>query len=88
MAETSVKPSSRKSLGLALAAAGLIAAAGTIAVAQADKPGPSPLPGYTKDQCKKGGWQNFQNPDGSPMFKNQGDCVSFFATGGKNKPNG
>ena len=37
-----------------------------------------------KDQCKNGGWQNFT----SPSFKNQGDCVSFFATGGKNSANG
>ena len=37
-----------------------------------------------KDQCKNGGWQNFT----SPAFKNQGDCVSFFATGGKNLGNG
>jgi hypothetical protein len=36
-----------------------------------------------KDQCKKGGWQTF-----SGMFKNQGDCVSFFASGGKNPPSG
>ena len=34
------------------------------------------------DQCKNGGWQNFAG------FKNQGDCVSFVATGGKNPPNG
>jgi hypothetical protein len=33
-----------------------------------------------KDECKKGGWQTFDNP----TFKNQGDCVSFVATGGKN----
>jgi hypothetical protein len=32
-----------------------------------------------KDECKKGGWQTFDNP----TFKNQGDCVSFIATGGK-----
>jgi len=32
------------------------------------------------DQCKNGGWQNFAG------FKNQGDCVSFVATGGKNTP--
>ena len=32
-----------------------------------------------KDECKKGGWQIFDNPS----FKNQGDCVSFIATGGK-----
>jgi hypothetical protein len=34
----------------------------------------------SKDQCKNGGWKNF------PGFKNQGDCVSFVATGGKNPP--
>jgi hypothetical protein len=31
-----------------------------------------------KDQCKDASWQDFT----SPSFKNQGDCVSFFATGG------
>ena len=36
----------------------------------------------SKDQCKKGGWQTFG------VFKNQGDCVSFVATGGKNPPSG
>jgi hypothetical protein len=39
----------------------------------------SPLP-TSKDQCKNGGWRNFG------VFKNQGDCVSFVATGGKNPP--
>jgi hypothetical protein len=34
----------------------------------------------TKDQCKNGGWQSYG------IFKNQGDCVSFVATGGKNPP--
>ena len=37
-----------------------------------------------KDQCKNGGWQNFTDPP----FKNQGDCVSYVATGGKNGANG
>jgi hypothetical protein len=32
--------------------------------------------------CKDGGWQSFSSAPGP--FKNQGDCVSFFATGGKN----
>lgn len=32
------------------------------------------------DQCKSGGWQSFG------VFKNQGDCVSWLATGGKNPP--
>jgi hypothetical protein len=39
----------------------------------------------SKDQCKDGGWQSFINPG---TFKNQGDCVSFVATHGKNGPNG
>jgi hypothetical protein len=38
----------------------------------------------TAQACKNGGWQNFT----SPAFKNQGDCVSFFATGEKNPGNG
>jgi hypothetical protein len=33
-----------------------------------------------KDQCKDGGWKTFGT------FKNQGDCVSFVATGGTNPP--
>ena len=36
----------------------------------------------SKDQCKKGGWESFG------VFKNQGDCVSFVATRGKNRPSG
>jgi hypothetical protein len=31
----------------------------------------------SKAQCNNGGWRNF------PGFKNQGACVSFVATGGK-----
>lgn len=38
-----------------------------------------PLP-TTKEQCKNGGWQVFG------IFKNQGDCISFVATKGKNLP--
>ena len=37
----------------------------------------------SKDQCKNGGWQDFTSAPGP--FKNQGDCVSYVATGGKNK---
>src|SRR5262249_23553779 len=36
----------------------------------------------SKDQCKKDGWKTFG------VFKNQGDCVSFVATGGANPPSG
>lgn len=32
------------------------------------------------DQCKNGGWQSYG------IFKNQGDCVSYVATRGKNPP--
>jgi hypothetical protein len=32
-----------------------------------------------KDQCKDGGWTTSQDP----VFVNQGDCVSYFASGGK-----
>ncbi len=35
----------------------------------------------SKNQCMNGGWQNFGS-----TFKNQGDCVSFVASGGKNQP--
>ena len=38
-----------------------------------------PLP-TTKDQCKNGGWKAFG------IFKNQGECVSFVANGGKKGP--
>jgi hypothetical protein len=37
------------------------------------------LPGST-EQCKDGLWRDFG------LFKNQGDCVSFMATGGRNAP--
>ena len=40
-----------------------------------------PLP-TTNQQCKNGGWRSFGG------FKNQGDCVSFVATHGKNPPAG
>jgi hypothetical protein len=39
--------------------------------------------GAVQSQCKHGGWQSF-----GTVFKNQGDCVSFLATGGKNPPSG
>jgi hypothetical protein len=40
-----------------------------------------------KGECKGGGWQTFVNVNtGRPIFRNQGDCVSFLATGGGNPP--
>jgi hypothetical protein len=36
----------------------------------------------TKDECKNGGWEDFG------VFENQGDCVSFVSSVGKNTPGG
>jgi hypothetical protein len=47
----------------------------------------SPNTPASKDACKKDGWKTLQDGSGK-SFKNQGDCVSFVATGGKNKANG
>jgi hypothetical protein len=41
---------------------------------------PIPVAPSSKEQCEGGGWQNY------PQFKNQGDCVSFVTTNGKNEP--
>jgi hypothetical protein len=40
-----------------------------------------PSPNSTQ-QCKNSGWKSYR------VFKNQGDCVSFVATEGKNQPGG
>jgi hypothetical protein len=37
-------------------------------------------PPTSRDQCKNGGWRSYG------VFRNQGDCVSFVATKGKNPP--
>lgn len=44
-------------------------------------PTPNGVP-TTGDQCKQNGWKAYG------VFKNQGDCVSYVATKGKNKPAG
>jgi hypothetical protein len=36
----------------------------------------------TKDGCKNGGWQDFHNP----VYKNQGQCVSFYASANRQGP--
>jgi hypothetical protein len=46
---------------------------------------PTELPS-NKNQCKNGGWESWY--DNGATFKNQGDCVSFVASGGKNLPSG
>jgi hypothetical protein len=44
---------------------------------------PNLPPPTSKDQCKNGGWMSYTDANGTP-FKNQGDCVSYVATGGRN----
>lgn len=44
--------------------------------------GENPPP--TKEACKDSGWEAYTDDRGAP-FRNQGDCVSFVATGGRNQ---
>jgi hypothetical protein len=53
-----------------------VVATGDIVVTDAQ-----PFP-TSKEQCKNGGWRSYG------VFKNQGDCVSYVATKGKNQPSG
>lgn len=39
-----------------------------------------------KEDCKAGGWMGFHDLSGAALFRNQGDCVSFVETGGRNDP--
>src|SRR6266540_897158 len=56
-----------------LVAVGAVPAAGAVI-------GPTGgLPTSAQD-CQQGGWRTFG------VFKNQGDCVSFVATSGRNRP--
>jgi predicted extracellular nuclease len=42
---------------------------------------PAPDQPETKDDCKNGGWQDFDDPS----FRNQGQCVAFVASDGKSQ---
>lgn len=55
-------------------------AVGQAAAQPTTPPPPPPTLPTTKEQCFNNGWQIFK------VFKNQGDCVSFVATRGKNPP--
>lgn len=62
-----------------LAAATILATAGT-AFAVIVIPPTEPT---TVEECKKDGWRAYGD-----LFKNQGDCVSFVVTNGRNAPDG
>src|SRR5437764_847838 len=49
-------------------------------------PPPPPTPA-SKADCADGGWQQLTDDSGT-AFKNEGDCVSFVATGGRNTAGG
>jgi hypothetical protein len=74
-------------LPVALMIAAMLALAGGPAWGDTADGGHGGLP-TTKDECKNGGWETFTGFQGQTIFKNQGDCVSFVATGGKNQPAG
>jgi choice-of-anchor C domain-containing protein len=46
-------------------------------------PTPNPTIAATRGDCKNGGWREMVDADGN-RFKNQGDCVSYLATDGRN----
>lgn len=50
-------------------------------------PAPDPPPDATKDDCKKDGWRSTRDGNGNG-FRNQGDCVSYFASKGTNAGSG
>lgn len=56
---------------------------GTVAIKITASP-TAVAPPTSKNQCMNSGWATFNNPS----FKNQGDCVSFVVTGGKNTAQG
>ncbi len=58
-------------------------AVSTLAFATVLPPPPPPPEPTVTDQCKQYGWLDY---DG--LFKNQGDCVSFVVTDGRNEPAG
>jgi hypothetical protein len=60
---------------------GLLGVQGAALAAVVVPPPPS-LP-TTTAECKHGGWKNYGD-----VFKNQGDCVSFVVTDGRNEPSG
>ena len=55
---------------------------GSLTTLAAILPPPPTIP-TSVDDCKHNGWRDYGD-----MFKNQGDCVSFVVTDGRNEPDG
>jgi choice-of-anchor C domain-containing protein len=53
-----------------------------VSLAETAPPPPPPPPDLTGADCKDGGWRSMADASGN-AFKNQGDCVSSFATNGE-----
>ena len=53
---------------------------GSVHAAGAITPSNAGLLPTSKQECRNGGWRSFG------VFKGKGDCVSFVATRGKNRP--
>jgi hypothetical protein len=69
----------------ALAAPGTALAGGACSTGCRSMPGgpPStPNPPSSSEQCKDGGWQGYTDAEGF-AFLNQGDCISYLASGGE-----
>jgi len=83
------KAGSTVAIALAVVTAGTVATASAHGSSWSHRQDVGDLSGYTKDQCKDGGWKNFKDSGGDMIFKNQGQCVAFFARqqGGENGGN-
>ena len=71
-----------KKISFAVLASSLLLGLASTAFAAVIPPPPPTLP-TDASECKKDGWRNYGD-----TFKNQGDCVSFVATNGRNEPDG
>ena len=77
----------KKIILASLSLGALLSAGIALASIEPPSPDPNPLP-IEIYECKQDGWTFYLDSEGYSLFKNQGDCVSFVATGGTNLPDG
>jgi len=68
-------------LALGVAVALVTGTVGLMSLGAVHAVSPGSMP-TSKEVCKHDGWKAYTNPDGSKMFKNQGECVSSVASQG------